>query len=130
MRILVDHNLEGNARLLFVEMHNGGWAELLDLKFVYYSDVSLDIESDDVTVWRYAQSEDMCILTDNRNEADDTALNAVIRRENTLSSLPVITVGNSRRLTESAYRQDAATRLAEILFYLEDNLGTGRLFIP
>jgi len=46
MRILVDHNLEGNARLLFSQMRNDGWAELLDLEFVYFSDVFLDIASD------------------------------------------------------------------------------------
>jgi hypothetical protein len=41
-----------------------------------------------------------------------------------------VTVGNADRLAESGYRQAAALRLAEILFYLEDNLGAGRLFIP
>jgi hypothetical protein len=130
MRVLVDHNLEGFARLLFKEMQKQGWAELLDLKFVYFADVSLDTKSDDGIVWRFAQNAGMVILTDNRNRKDETALAAVIQRETTLSSLPVITIGNSRRLAESDYRQNAAARFADILFYLDDNLGTGRLFIP
>ena len=132
MRILVDHNLEGLAALAFysARLRKQGWVELLDLEFIYFADVALDTKSDDVTIWRFAQSAGMLILTDNRNEEDETALNAVISRENLPTSLPVITVGTSGRLVESAYRQDAATRFAEILFYLENSLGTGRLFIP
>jgi hypothetical protein len=72
----------------------------------------------------------MVILTNNRNRKDETSLTAVISRENSEVSLPIVTVGNAERLAESGYRQAAALRLAEILFYLEDNLGAGRLFIP
>ena len=62
--------------------------------------------------------------------SDETSLTATIRRENTEAALPVLTVANPARLKESAYRKTIAVRIAEILFYLEDYLGTGRLFIP
>jgi predicted nuclease of predicted toxin-antitoxin system len=93
-------------------------------------DVGLPIEAKDDEIWRLAQSRGMVILTNNRNRKDETSLTAVISRENSEVSLPIVTVGNAERLAESGYRQAAALRLAEILFYLEDNLGAGRLFIP
>lgn len=72
----------------------------------------------------------MLILTDNRNDDDDTSLAAVISRENNEAALPVVTVGDSQRLKESAYRQKTAVSLAEIVMYLENYRGTGRIFIP
>ena len=45
-------------------------------------------------------------------------------------SLPVITIGRIERITERIYRQDCAERLLEIVVYLDDYLGVGRLFIP
>jgi hypothetical protein len=130
MQILVDINIQGDAELLLAFLVKEGWAELLDLEFVYFAEASLPDDSDDTVIWRYAQTEGMLLLTNNRNEEDETSLTATIRRENTDSSLPVLTVANPSRLKESAYRRAVAERIAEILFYLEDYLGTGRLFIP
>ena len=72
----------------------------------------------------------MVLLTNNRNKDDETSLEATIERENTPHSLPVLTIGNPLCLKESDYRQAVVKRLVEILFYLENYLGTGRLFIP
>ena len=130
MQILIDVNLEGDAELLFAVLVKEGWAELLDLAFVYFPEAALPADSDDTTVWRYAQTNGMLLLTNNRNDEDETSLTATIRRENAATSLPVLTVANLSRLKEFAYRRAVAERIAEILFYLEDYLGTGRLFIP
>ena len=130
MQILIDVNLEGDAELLFAVLVKEGWAELLDLAFVYFPEAALPADSDDTTVWRYAQTNGMLLLTNNRNDEDETSLTATIRRENAAASLPVLTVANLSRLKEFAYRRAVAERIAEILFYLEDYLGTGRLFIP
>ena len=130
MQILIDVNLEGDAELLFAVLVKEGWAELLDLAFVYFPEAALPADSDDTTVWRYAQTNGMLLLTNNRNDEDETSLTATIRRENAAASLPVLTVANLLRLKEFAYRRAVAERIAEILFYLEDYLGTGRLFIP
>lgn len=130
MQILIDINIAGDAELLFAFLVKEGWAELLDLEFVYFTEAALPADSDDTTVWRYAQEQGMLLLTNNRNEEDETSLTATIRRENTEAALPILTVANPSRLKESAYRRAVAERIAEILFYLEDYLGTGRLFIP
>jgi len=130
MQILVDHNLEGDADLLSALLIKEGWAELLQLEFVRFGDVLLDVKSDDTTLWRFAQAQGMLILTMNRNNEDETSLTATIRRESTSSSLPIITVASQDCLKEPACRQAAALRLAEIVTYLERYLGTGRLYIP
>lgn len=130
MQILIDHNLEGLARLLFETLKRDGWTELLTLEFIYFAAAGLAEDSSDDEVWQLAQSQGMVILTDNRNDDDDTSLTAVIRRENSPASLPVVTIGNAQRLRQADYRQMAALKLAEILFYLDNHLGTGRIFIP
>ena len=68
MQILIDVNLEGDAELLFAVLVKEGWAELLDLAFVYFPEAALPADSDDTTVWRYAQTNGMLLLTNNRNE--------------------------------------------------------------
>jgi hypothetical protein len=122
--------MKGLAPLIFEVLNKDGWAELLSIEFIYFADLELAVDSKDDTIWRLAQSRGMVLLTDNRNDDDETSLTAVMRQENTLTSLPVVTVGNSKRLVNAEYRQMAANRLAEILFYLEDYFGAGRLFIP
>jgi hypothetical protein len=130
MQVLIDHNLVGDAEVLFGLLLKDGWVELLDLQFVYFKDVGLSVESDDTTIWRFAQAQGMLLLTNNRNDDDETSLTATIRRENRLDSLPVLTVANPRRLEEPGYRREVAESLVEALFYLENFFGTGRLYLP
>ena len=130
MQVLVDHNLVGDSEALFGLLVKDGWVELLDLQFVYFADVELDVASDDTTIWRLAQARGMLLLTNNRNDDDETSLTATIRRENTVDSLPVLTVANPSRLEEPDYRREVTESLVEVLFYLENFFGTGRLYLP
>ena len=54
----------------------------------------------------------------------------MIRDANQATSLPIITIGNAERIVEAAYRELCAARLAEIVVYLDDYMGSGRLYIP
>ena len=66
-----------------------------------------------------------------RNKAGPEALEAVIERYNTPTSLPVLTIGDpSRVLSNRAYTERVVTRLLEYLLDLENYLGTGRLYLP
>jgi hypothetical protein len=58
------------------------------------------------------------------------SLELTLREENTPDSLPVITIGNTDRLDEKAYRSQCVSRLVDIALSLNSYLGTGRLFIP
>jgi predicted nuclease of predicted toxin-antitoxin system len=130
MKILVDHNMIGQARLLFETLKQEGWVDFLSLEFVYFSALELSTDAPDDELWQQAQSRGMLILTDNRNNEDETSLTAVIERESTASSLPVLTVSSLKRLKEASYRQAVALRLVEIVVYLDNYRGTGRIFIP
>ncbi len=130
MKILVDHNMIGQARLLFETLKREGWVDFLGLEFVYFSDVDLSTDTSDDELWQQAQSRGVLILTDNRNNEDDTSFTAVIERESNDSSLPVLTVSSVKRLKEASYRQAVALRLVDIVIYLDNYRGTGRIFIP
>jgi len=128
--ILADHNVEGHALILWGAIGATGWLEILPLRLLRLRDLGLPEDSTDRAVWRFAQANQMLLLTDNRNLDDADSLEQTIRDENTASSFPVITIGNVERLVERRYREACVERLLEIIVYLDDYLGVGRLFIP
>ncbi len=107
-----------------------GWLELLPIQLVVLADVGLPFDSSDTTIWHFAQENGMLLLTDNRNMKGQDSLEQTIREENTPTSLPVLTIGSIDRLDERVYRGQCVERLLEIGLYLENHLGTGRIFIP
>jgi predicted nuclease of predicted toxin-antitoxin system len=128
--ILVDHDIEGQAMLLWAQISSEGWPDLFPLRFVRFIDVDLPYSSTDREVWRFAQQNDMVLLTGNRNMKDEDSLEKTIRDENRLTSLPVLTVGNVDRMVQKEYRDRCQLRLLEIVLYLDNYIGAGRIFIP
>ncbi len=129
--LLVDHNMEGQALLLWDTLEKAGWVDLLEMILVMFRDAGLPENSDDQEVWRFAQAKQMFLLTGNRGDYEPDPLERTIRAENTPDSLPVLTVGNVDRLKKDRiYRERCAARIAEILLDLENHLGTALLFIP
>ena len=53
--VLVDHNIEGQATLLFATLQALEWAGLLDIQFVHFSAIDLPTSSPDRVVWHTAQ---------------------------------------------------------------------------
>jgi hypothetical protein len=125
INVLVDHNLEGKALLLWGMLATGGWLELLPMRLITFSDINLPFTTGDREVWRFAQANGMILLTDNRNMKGKDSLEQTIQEENTSTSLPVLTIGNAERLDEKSYRELCATRLLEIAVYLENYVGAG-----
>ena len=130
MLVLVDHDIEGHAQLLWSAMASEGWLDLGICRLVTFRDISLPFNSTDRHVWRFVQRQKMLLLTGNRNMDGDDSLEQTLREENSESSLPVVTIGRVDRVIERSYREACATRLAEIVLYLDTYLGTGRQFIP
>jgi len=60
----------------------------------------------------------------------EDSLEQTLREENTSTSLPVITISRIDNLRDSAYRTRCTRRVVEIVLYLEQYRGAGRLFIP
>lgn len=131
MIFLVDHNLEGHALLLSGIITNQGWQDLEQIGFVLLKDVSLPLDSSDRVVWRFAQANKMILLTANRRMKGEDSLEQVLREENTTTSLPVVTIGNPQSVLNNAnYRELCVNRLLEIVIYIENYMGTRRIFIP
>lgn len=130
IRILADHNIEGWAIFLWRMITTEGWSDLCPMKLVMFSDVGLSDNTNDRVVWRFAQAQKMILLTANRNMEGDDSLEQTIRDENTLTSLPVLTISNLDNLKNKTYREACAERLLEIVFDLGNYLGTARIFIP
>jgi hypothetical protein len=57
--ILVDHDMEGQAFLLWGTLSATGWLELLPMRLVRLTDVGLPDNSTDRDVWRFAQANQM-----------------------------------------------------------------------
>jgi len=130
MKVLLDHHMKKQGILLWVTMRSEGWLKLLDIPMQTFNDVGLPIDSSDREVWRFAQKNDLILLTANRNSEGEDSLEQTIRDENKPTSLPVITVGMIDHMEESLYREKCAERLVDIVLNIENYLGAGRIYIP
>jgi predicted nuclease of predicted toxin-antitoxin system len=130
MIFLIDHNIEGQALVLFGSITTGGWLDLLPIRFVTFEEVQLPINSSDRIVWQFAQQNRMILLTANRSMKGKDSLEQVIREESSSTSLPVVTLGNIDKIDERNYREQCVDRLVEIVLYIDNYIGVNRLFIP
>ena len=131
--ILSDHNCEGQAKAIVdVLRYDGSWLELAPIKLLWFRDIDLPINAKDETVWRLCQERGYLLLTGNRtNDDKEKSLEFAIRTLLTPTSLPVITIGNLKRvIPDPVYRKQCAERLAEIVYDLEEFRGVMRIFIP
>lgn len=128
--ILADHNLEGQALLLWNTLAADGWLDLLPLRLVTLYDLDLPADTSDRQLWRYVQERRMVLLTGNRTMRRAESLEQAIRDENTPTSLPVLTLSNAERMEDCLYRERCASRLVEISIDLQFYLGAGRLYLP
>jgi hypothetical protein len=131
MIFLIDHNLKGHALVFFGAIASQGWLDIVPIHFVTFDEMNLPIDSNDRVVWRLAQENQMILLTANRSMKGKDSLEQVMREENTLKSLPVITVSNADRLlNDSEYRGRCVESLIEIVLDIDTYLGARRIFIP
>lgn len=128
--ILVDHNIEGQAALLWRQVMSEGWPSLIEVELLTFDQVGMAVNSSDRVIWRFVQNNGMLLLTGNRRSRGRESLAQTIREENISSSLPVLTVGDPDRMGESDYRDRCVSRLMEVIFDLDIYRGVGRLFIP
>ncbi len=131
MKFLIDYNLNGPALILLGSLTGSGWLDLIDIRFVRFSEVELPMNSSDRQVWQFAQANQMILLTANRSMKGKDSLEQVIREENTPTSFPVLTIANvDKLLADSNYRERCVNRLVEIAIDIEYYQGTMRIFIP
>jgi hypothetical protein len=130
MIVLIDHNIEGQATRLWETILAEGWLNWVTIRFITFEEVKLPIESSDRVVWRFAQKNKMIILTANRKMKGEDSLEETIRDENTIDSLPVITIANVDKMRERGYRERCTARLIDLVIDPENLKGVGRIYIP
>lgn len=130
MIILADYNLNRQAILISGSLAVSGLLDLVNIQVKTFEDLSLPPDSSDRFVWRFAQTNGMLLLTANRNAKGKDSLEQIMREENKPTSFPVITIGNPDRVNEFDYRERCVEKLVEIVIYIPNYMGVGRLFIP
>ena len=130
IKVLIDHNIEGQARRLWDLLFQAGWTQTAEIEFVYFAEAGLPVDSPDRAIWRFMQSQQMFLLTANRNDEGDDSLERAMQEENSPTALPVITIGRPKKIREQEYAKKCADRLLEIVVDSEKYLGTGRQYAP
>lgn len=115
MIVLVDYNLTGYIILFQGTLAAEGWLDILSIRFVTLPEAGLAVDTNDRVIWRFAQGNQMLLLTANRNAKGKDSLEQTIREEGNASSLPIIAIGNLDRLVEREYREQCSARLADIV---------------
>jgi hypothetical protein len=101
---LIDHNIEGQSLMLFGSITSEGWIDVLTIRFVYFDEIELPITSSDRLVWKFAQENQMILLTANRSMKGEDSLEQVLREECLPTSLPVVTLATHIPLVNETRR--------------------------
>lgn len=130
--ILSDENCSGQAEAIFAILEQLGFRELLNLELLTFEAGVLVKGTGDEQIWRFCQENHYLLLTGNRTtKARSKSLEFAIRYLVTSTSLPVLTIGNLKRvLRDRDYCGRCAERLADIVFDLERHYGIPRVFLP
>jgi hypothetical protein len=132
--IMADHDIEGQVRALLRLLTSAAWYEIwhgLAMRVESFTSLGLPENTPDAALWQFCQTQQIILITGNRNKAGTDALEAVIEQNNTPTSLPVLTIGSPPRVLSSReYAERVATRLLEVLLDVEQYRGTGRLYLP
>ncbi|MBL8795951.1 MAG: DUF5615 family PIN-like protein [Planctomycetia bacterium] len=128
-----DHDVEGHFDVLLGHLDGPQWQEIwrqLGITVQSIESLGLSIAAPDRLVWQVCQSQQVLLITANRNDDGPDSLAATIRECNTAQSLPVFTLANKDRILESsAYAAEVVERLLEYLMYIDDLRGTGRIWL-
>ena len=132
--ILVDANIEGQCKRIWMRMNSPDWRELttaLDVTIRTFREIGLNPASRDDAVWRFCQTNGYYLLTSNRNEDSEDSLGVTIRAEGSSSTLPVFTLPMPDRVYHSPeFLERVIERLLDYILFAENVRGTGRLYLP
>lgn len=133
MLIVPDNDVIGAVAVLQLILESPVWkeySEAVGLRFGNFQELGLSPDASDERVWQACQAADGLLVTGNRSGGQDS-LEQAIEQYGDDRSLPVITIGNQRRVSrDRSYAEACAITLLERLERIDDLRGTGRLFIP
>ena len=98
--------------------------------FIAYATMHEPSLISDVAVWQRSQAVGALLITGNRASGEGS-LDQTIAEQAGPASLPVLTVGDPRRvIRDLVYARECALSLLDFVERIETLRGTGRLFIP
>ena len=132
--ILADINTSGPVEYLVQQMQVEPWDEFwryLGLVLFHFEDVGLTPTSSDLEIWQRCQTNELILITNNRNARSPDSLEIAIRLHNRPDCLPVFTIGNLDKFrTSRQYADRVLGKLYDYLMRIDGVRGTGRLYLP
>ena len=68
IRLLADHNLVLQARLIWSVFEPSDWTYFQLERLLFFGDIGLPIDASDRAIWAKCQSDNLLLLTGNRND--------------------------------------------------------------
>jgi len=131
---MADNDTRGQFAVILAILESDGWRGIwrqTSVELRSFDELGLKRTAPDALVWQRCQEHEIILITGNRNSLGADSLEATIRTYNEPTSLPVITIADPKQLMRSkAYAERAAVRLLDYLMDLDNQRGTGRLYIP
>jgi hypothetical protein len=132
--IMADKDVEGQFEKLVRLFSSPLWKEIwleLQITDTSFEKIGLPRTAPDAVVWQVCQSQQIILITGNRNDDGPESLEATIQRYNKLDSLRVITLARPRQILESKeYLHRTAEKMLERLMDLDHYRGAGRIYVP
>ena len=132
--ILADINVIGPVSSLVRQMQTPEWIDIwisLNIELKHFDEVGLSEDSEDLEIWQACQSEQLVLVTDNRNRDREDSLEAAIREHNQADCLPVFTISSmSRFKTSREFAEKVLEDFFDYLLRIDEVRGTGRLYLP
>ena len=132
--IMADHDCEGQMQVLLRLLAAAEWHALwtaLAVRVESFASLGVPPHTPDANLWHLCQTQQIVLITGNRNEEGPTSLEATLQASNTPTSLPVLTLSEPQRVLSSrTYANRVVERLVEYLIDVENLRGTGRLYLP
>jgi hypothetical protein len=132
--ILADVHMGRDVEDIVHALQREPWTEFwqhLGLVLLEFEDVALVPTSTDLEIWQCCQTEELILITNNRNKDSDESLESTIRLYNTPQSLPVFTISDVRKFRRSReYAERVVKVFLDYLLDIDRVRGAGRLYLP
>jgi hypothetical protein len=132
--ILSDHDVEGQLGMLLslwtapdcIEVWQG-----LDCHLATFASLGIRRDLPDSELWHYCQSNQIVLLTGNRNADFEDSLERTSARLNRPDSLPILTIASPKRVIhDHLYAERVAHSVLDFIVRLDQLRGTRRLYVP
>jgi hypothetical protein len=134
--LLADVNVQGHSLYLRRLLETLDlWSVLVELHldFATFRDLQLPRNLDDRSLWNRCQQDGWVLFTENRNDEDESSLQATLADSWQMGCLPVLTLANKEGFEHSAsYAKRVAEDIAELLFGIahEEYRDQPRIYVP